>query len=143
MIQNKAEAVIKKDSGAKRMLVQKQHVELGQMYRLFERVEGTLKYIFEEMGPYIEERGKELTSDEVLQKDPVKFTEKLLALKGEMDKLVIECFNNNPKFNQVRDKSFQKFMNDWADTPQFIAQYVDHFFRGGIRGKQDGDIEEE
>lgn len=40
--------------------------ELAEMYKLFSKVESTLKFILNEMGPYIEERGKSLIDDEEL-----------------------------------------------------------------------------
>ena len=75
--------------------------ELKDMYTLFSKVESTLKYILEEMQPYIEERGGSFISDDELKKDPVKFTKALLGLKKEMDDMVNNCFNNDPKFNQT------------------------------------------
>ena len=62
--------------------------ELTEMYKLFSKVEQTLKFILNEMAPYIEERGKCLIDDEELRKDPVKFTNQLLKLKKEMDDMV-------------------------------------------------------
>jgi len=48
--------------------------DLALMYRIFRRVESTLKYIIQKMQPYIEARGEKIVSDEALQKDPVEFT---------------------------------------------------------------------
>jgi hypothetical protein len=50
------------------------------------------------MEPYIVERGESLVKDEENLKDPVKFTEKLLVLKSEMDQLVEYSFSNDMKF---------------------------------------------
>jgi hypothetical protein len=44
------------------------------MYRIFKRVETTLKYIIQKMQPYIEEKGEKIVKDEKLNKDPVEFT---------------------------------------------------------------------
>ena len=41
------------------------------MYRVFKRVDTTLKYILAKMQPYIESRGEKIVSDVALQKDPV------------------------------------------------------------------------
>ena len=116
------------NTGCKSMLKNTKLDELTEMYKLFSKVEGTLKYILGEMQPYIEERGKGLIDDEELRKDPVKFTQALLKLKKEMDDMVTQCFNNDPKFNQCRDKSFQNFMNNWNETPIAIAQFCDQLF---------------
>lgn len=62
------------------------------MFRIFKRMEGTLKYIIAKMGPYIESRGEKIISDETLLKDPIEFTKKLLELKSEMDDMVEKSF---------------------------------------------------
>jgi len=112
VVERDAQLVINKDgTGVKEMFTNKKLDELLKMYQLYSRVEGTLKYMLLEMGPYIESRGTIVIEDEELLKDPVKFTEKLLELKKEMDEIVVQCFNNDPKFNQTRDRAFLNFMN--------------------------------
>ena len=62
------------------------------MFRLFRRVENTLKYIIQKMAPYIEDRGEKIVTDEALLKDPIEFTKKLLELKQEMDEMIEKSF---------------------------------------------------
>lgn len=50
------------------------------------------------MDPFIITRGEKVVLDEVFVKDPIVFTTKLLALKEEIDKIVIESFDNNQDF---------------------------------------------
>lgn len=85
--------------------------ELALMYRIFRRVESTLKFIIQKMSPYIEDRGKKIVEDDALLKDPIEFTKKLLELKSEMDLMVEQSFLNDIKFQKNRDNSFQNFMN--------------------------------
>ncbi len=66
--------------------------ELALMYRIFKRVESTLKFIIQKMNPYIESRGNKIIEDEALLKDPIEFTKKLLELKKEMDEMVEKSF---------------------------------------------------
>jgi len=94
------------NTGCKNMLKNNKYDELTDMYKLFSKVESTLKHILNEMGPYIEDRGRSLINDEELRKDPTKFTNQLLKLKKEMDDMVNQCFSNDAKFNQCRDKAF-------------------------------------
>jgi len=68
------------------------------MFRIFRRIEGTLKYIIQKMQPYIEGRGEKIVTDETLQKDPVEFTTKLLAFKAEIDTMVEKSFLNDMRF---------------------------------------------
>jgi len=76
-------------TGCKSMLKNNKLDELTEMYKLFSKVESTLKFILNEMSPYIEDRGKGLIDDDELWKDPVKFTNQLLKLKKEMDDMVL------------------------------------------------------
>lgn len=144
LVKEPAEEIIDKEgTGCEDMFKNKKVQELKRMYELFSRVEDTLKFILRKMQPYIQDnRGKELISDESLKKDPIKFTEKLLELKKEMDTLVQQCFNNDMTFQQCRDLSFQNFMNEYGDTSEYIARYCDYVFKTGIRGMSENEIDE-
>jgi hypothetical protein len=80
------------------MFLHGKHKELALMYRVFSRVENTLKYIIQKMQPYIEGRGDKIVMDEANVKDPVEFTSKLLVFKAEMDTMVEQSFKNDMKF---------------------------------------------
>lgn len=116
--------------------------ELALMFRIFKRVESTLKFIINKMNPYIEERGKKIVEDENLCKDPIEFTRKLLDLKQEMDEMLEKSFQNDLKFQKNRDMSFQHFMNQKAETPHFIASYCDNELRKGLKGLSEQQTEE-
>ena len=92
--------VINKPTGCRNMLKNNKLNELTDMYALFSKVPSTLKNILSEMAPYIEDRGKSIIDDDENKKDPIKFTKTLLQLKAEMDTMVMNCFGNDPKFNQ-------------------------------------------
>lgn len=77
--------------------------ELKLMYKIFRRVDTTLKFIIQKMHPYIEERGEKIITDQNLLKDPITFTQKLLELKAEMDEMVQKSFDNDIKFQKNRD----------------------------------------
>ena len=104
------------------------------MYRIFRRVDSTLKYIIQKMQPYIEGRGEKIVTDDSNLKDPVEFTAKLLAFKAEIDVMVEKSFQNDIKFQKNRDVSFQNFMNKASLTPHFIAAYCDNEFKKGLKG---------
>jgi cullin 3 len=80
------------------MFTHKKLEELALMYRVFKRVDNTLKFILNKMQPYIIKRGEEIVNDQALLKDPVEFTQKLLELKKEMDNMVEKSFLNDIKF---------------------------------------------
>jgi cullin 3 len=68
------------------------------MYKLFSRVESTLKFILEKMQPYIESCGEKIVSDKELLQKPLEFTKQLLDLKREIDIMVEKSFGNATKF---------------------------------------------
>jgi hypothetical protein len=84
--------VDKEGTGCDSMFQHGKLKELALMYKVFRRVESTLKYIIQKMQPYIESRGDKIVMDEALVKDPVEFTSRLLAFKAEMDGMVEESF---------------------------------------------------
>lgn len=88
------------------MFQHKKLEELELMYRIFLRVDSTIKFIINKMNPYIEERGDKIIKDEALLKDPLAFTAKLLDLKREMDEMVDFSFKNDIRFQKNRDMSF-------------------------------------
>ncbi len=89
------------------------------------------------MQPYIEARGEKIVSDENLQKDPVEFTQKLLAFKAEIDNMVEKSFLNDIRFQKNRDVSFQNFMNKCSLTPYYMASYCDNELKKGLKGLND------
>ena len=57
-----------------------------------------LKFIINQMNPYIIHEGGIIVTNEANQKDPIKFTELLLEFKAQIDKLIEDAFNNDMKF---------------------------------------------
>lgn len=123
------------------MFQHKKLEELALMYRIFKRVESTLKFIIAKMGPYIEGRGEKIISDESLLKDPIEFTKKLLELKSEMDEMVEKSFLNDIRFQKSRDVAFQNFMNNCQFSPHYIASYCDNELRKGLKGVSEAETE--
>jgi len=80
--------------------------ELTMMYKIYSRVEKTLKFIINKMCPYIETEGGKIIMTEENRKDPMKFTTKLLKFKEEMDQQIEVAFSNDMKFQKARDNSF-------------------------------------
>jgi Cullin family len=92
IIEKLAQGLTEKDSGCDSMFKHSKLDELSLMFKVFKRVESTLKYIITKMQSYIESRGEKIVKDEALLKDPVEFTSKLLAFKKEIDDLVENSF---------------------------------------------------
>lgn len=141
IIESQADNLVNKEgTGCDSMFQHGKLDELALMYRIFKRVDSTLKYIIQKMQPYIENRGEKIVTDPALLKDPVEFTTKLLAFKAEIDKMVEVSFQNDIKFQKNRDVSFQNFMNKCSMTPHFIAAYCDNEFKKGIKGVNEAEI---
>ena len=140
IIEKNAPNLVEKDTGCDSMFNHSKLDELSLMYRVFKRVDSTLKYIIQKMQPYIEVRGEKIVKDEALLKDPVEFTSKLLAFKKEIDDLVEKSFQNDIKFQKNRDVSFQNFMNKQDMTPHYMAAYSDNELRKGLKGIPDAEV---
>ena len=50
-----------------------------------------------------------------------------------MDQLIQISFKNDMKFQKARDSSFQAFMNECDKSPHYMAFYVDHQFKKGMK----------
>lgn len=57
IIEHQAQHLVDKDTGCDSMFKHKKQEELELMYRIFLRVDSTIKFIINKMNPYIEERG--------------------------------------------------------------------------------------
>jgi len=68
------------------------------MYKVFSRVDSTLKYVIDQMNPYIMQEGGKIVSNKENLNDPIKFTELLLEFKKQMDELIQDAFSNDIKF---------------------------------------------
>lgn len=58
------------------------------------------------MNPFIMVEGGKIVNNEENRKEPLKFTQKLLEFKQQMDVLIEAAFNNDMKFQKSRDTSF-------------------------------------
>ena len=106
LISKMAEAVASKDTGIVHMLTQKNLEELKLLFEIFKRDPSTTSLIVEKMNPYILDLGEKIVMDEANIKDPIQFTEKLLAFKAEIDNLVSYSFENLMPIQKARDNTF-------------------------------------
>lgn len=97
-VENHAEQLTLKESGCEYMFNEGKTEQLTLMYKVYSRVEKTLKFIINKMNPYIMQEGSKIVNNEENRKDPLEFTSKLLAFKEQMDKLIEEAFNNDMRF---------------------------------------------
>ena len=128
------------DTGINKMLETKNDAQLTKLYKLFKLYPKSLTEITEKFQPYIKKRGNAIYENKELSKDPKKFIPELISLKKEMDKLVLECFENNTEFQDVKNKAFSLFMKKDVYAKQ-LSNYTDHCMRSGFKGKSQDEIE--
>ena len=128
------------DTGIKNMFVTKNNEQLTDLYKLFKLYPKSLEEIKEEFQPYIRSRGNAIYEDKELSKDPKKFIPKLIELKKEMDKLVLDCFENDNDFQDKKNKAFSLFMKKDVYAKQ-LSNYTDFCMRNGFKGKSQEDID--
>ena len=107
--------------------------ELKLVYKVFNRVKGTIKFIIDKMDPFIHNEGEKILLSEALKDKPLEMKQKMLQLKAQIDDLIAVSFKNDMRFQKARDQAFQTFMNKFKSTPQFIALFLDHQQKEGFR----------
>lgn len=140
LVGQNAKSLGEMETGIKYMFQNKKNDELKKAYILLKKHPESDKIITEHFGPYIRQRGADLSSNKELLKDPKKFVPELIKLKSEMDGLVSECFANDALFQDTKHHAFSMFMGKPIYSKQ-IAIYADFCLRSGIKGKSDEEIE--
>ena len=130
----------KMDTGIPYMFNNKRNDELKKAYELISLYPESLKVITEAFQPYIKKRGEEIYQNKEISKDPKKFIPRLINLKKEMDSLVEDCFSNNPKFQDTKNKAFSTFMNKDFYAKQ-LSNYTDFCMKSGFKGKSEDEVE--
>eukprot|EP00831_Metopus_contortus_P043468 TRINITY_DN3489_c0_g1_i1.p1 TRINITY_DN3489_c0_g1~~TRINITY_DN3489_c0_g1_i1.p1 ORF type:complete len:540 (+),score=118.12 TRINITY_DN3489_c0_g1_i1:99-1718(+) len=123
-------------TGVKVMLQNKKIAELRAITNLFSKCKDQLEHILNKLLPYIVERGKSIRETKEVVEDPVKYMSKLVEFKKEMDLMMDECFSGLEPFIKTNNMAFQAIMDDFDLTPKFMASYIDHLMRQGLRGKE-------
>ncbi|CAG0888346.1 unnamed protein product, partial [Cyprideis torosa] len=68
--------------------------------------------------------------------------QELLDFKDQMDTLVLNCFQGNPKFVSTLKEGFEKFINTRQNKPaEYIAKYVDGKLRTGNKEATEEEME--
>ena len=140
LIGDHMEEISKMDTGIKNMLETKNDTQLFNIYKLFKLYPKSLEKITEDFQPYIRDRGNTIYNNKELSKDPKKFIPELISLKKEMDKLVLNCFENNNDFQDVKNKAFSLFMKKDVYAKQ-LSNYTDFCMRTAFKGKSQEEID--
>lgn len=142
LIKSNVQVIKEMESGIMNMLVNNKRKELTALFNLYERQPDSLISIMEEMKKYITSKGEETYKNKEISMDPVKFITALIIFKNDNDSLVSECFKNNYRILDCKSKAFSHFMSKEHYAKQ-LASYTDWYFKAGIKGKVDDQIEED
>ena len=122
------------------MFTNKKKEKLKNTYELLSFNPESLKVIDDAFYSYIRKSGEEIYRNKEISKEPIKFVTQLMDLKKEMDNLVEDCFENNPQFQDTKNKAFKNFMNKDFYAKQ-ISNYIGFCMKSGFKGKSDDEIE--
>ena len=140
LIGENAKELANMDTGISYMFTNKRDDELKKAYELISLHPESLQAIIDAFQPYIRKRGEEISQNKEISKDPKKFIPQLISLKKEMDNLVQDCFNNNPIFQDAKNKAFSTFMNKEFYAKQ-LSNYTDFCMKIGFKGKSEEEVE--
>ena len=105
LIEDNAQILSKMNTGISYMFKNKRNDELTKAFQLFKLCPKSLDVIIEEFQSYIINRVKEINEN----KEPKKFISELICFKKEIDNLIVDCFENHPKFEDKKNKTFSLF----------------------------------
>ena len=79
--------------------------------------------------------------DDEKKGDPVKYVEALLSLRDKYQAIIEEAFEGDKSFLNALNGAFESFVNDNAQSPEFISLFVDDQLRRGLKGHSEDDME--
>lgn len=87
---------------------------LQLMFRLLDRVSGGVDPMLRDLENHIVSAGLAdmVSSADIITQDSEKYVERLLELFRRFSKLVLDAFNDDPRFLTARDKAFKTVVND-------------------------------
>jgi cullin 3 len=87
-------------------------------------------------------QGRGIVNDDELRKDPVRYVEKLIALRQKYSDIVWRSFANDKDFQRTLKEAFEVFLNAPHDRrpPEFLSLYLDDQMRGGFKGRSEDEM---
>eukprot|EP01022_Parablepharisma_sp_SALTPOND_P023667 TRINITY_DN506_c0_g1_i1.p9 TRINITY_DN506_c0_g1~~TRINITY_DN506_c0_g1_i1.p9 ORF type:complete len:290 (+),score=44.92 TRINITY_DN506_c0_g1_i1:1138-2007(+) len=137
LVANHAESLVNKErTGAKELIAQKRVEDLRVLTRLLSKKPEKSYLVTDILGQYVKSRGKAIEQDKKIVEDPIEYIKKVIELKKEMDMLMTEGFEEREQFVRANDRAFKDFLIDFELAPKFLAIYIDHLMRYGLRGQE-------
>ena len=125
--------------GFNQLCSESREAELAVMYGLYSSV-AALDELKAAFANYVKERGTAIVANE--EKEAAMVTD-LLALKAQLDRLLVASFASAPSFHDAVRMSFLSFLNSRENKPaEMIARHLDQLLRsGGTKGKTADEVE--
>jgi len=145
------EQLLNSHTGIVNMLEEGKCDDLARLFTLYSEVEKGLQPIAKAMKDYIIKLGDGFISASKEEKDNEKnaskhlLVEKLISLHDRFLKVVKEQFKNHQVFTKAMKEAFEKFINEEYYTSNYLARYVNDFFRKGGIGQnfKDDELDEQ
>lgn len=125
--------------GLDTMLEQNRINDLKLMFDLFSRSKDGLPQLCSHFNQYIKKQGRVIVCNQEKDKTMV---QELLEFKDQMDSIVNQCFQKNPKFLNSLKEAFETFVNQRPNKPaELIAKYLDLKLRAGNKEATEEELE--
>ncbi|KAF4694884.1 Cullin-3 [Perkinsus olseni] len=125
------------NSGCKAMFAQARVSELRLMYSLFSRIPEALTDIATVMQDCISAAIADLVADETTVNAPVRFVEKLLALRERFERVVSQAFGGSLEFSNQMKVAFEKSLNNDPKCAHYLSLYLDELLRKRLKDMTD------
>jgi len=141
------EQLLQCSTGIVNMLEENKTTDLRRLFDLFNEVDNGLPPIAEAMKKYIIQLGDQFIAESKEEKPAKGQQEKhlliqnLIGLHDRFLRIVKNEFNSHPEFNKAMKEAFEKFINEEYYTSNYLARYVNDFFRKGGIGQNFKDDE--
>jgi len=145
ILKNHQQQLLNSPTGIVNMLEENKSDDLSRLFNLYSDVEGGLIPVAKAMQLYICKLGDEYIAESKEEKTKDKnkhvLIQNLIALHDRFLKIVKNEFKSHREFNKAMKEAFEKFINEEYYTSNYLAKYVNDFFRKGGIGQNFKDDE--
>ena len=126
------------DKGFNKFVDQLKLVDLRRLYKLCFRVGGS-DLVRTALCNYVKEKAGEYVTDD---KNGSRMVQNLIDLKAAIDKVVLECFDDEESFHSSLKEAFEYSINLRQNRPaELVAKYIDAKLRSGNKGGGEEELE--
>jgi cullin-4 len=135
LIENHITEILNK--GFDELIDKSMYEELVLIYKLFQKISNGTKYLINYFKEYIIKKGTAITDI----KNEKNMIQDLLDFKDDLDKIIVQSFDNKKEFHECVRVAFKNFINSChAKSAQLLAKYLDIKLRGKDISDEDLEI---